>query len=76
MTVTEYVAWAKDMCEHAVEAYAYSFVTLICASGALDVDAVTAALLAALPAAFAVIKSALAYRVGDKGTASFTKRAL
>lgn len=61
------------LAENVVGAYLLTFVTLLLANGFdyLDVDALKAAGLAAIPAALAVIKGALAKQFGDPSSPSF-----
>lgn len=68
-----YVRWAKGMAERAVATYVQTFLGLVIASPGLNIDAVEAALVAAIPAALSVVKSSIAAFVGDKGTASMVK---
>lgn len=59
-----------DLVERACWTYVQSFLGLLMVSGPLDLDAVRLALVAALPAALAVIKGAGARLVGDKDSAA------
>jgi hypothetical protein len=56
--------------ERAVSTYVEAVLALVVVSGPLNLDTVEVALVSALPAAFAVIKAALASRVGRKGSAA------
>lgn len=59
-----------DVAERAVATYAQCFVGLLLVSGATNLDAISTALVAAIPAALSVVKSALASHYGEKGTAA------
>lgn len=59
-----------DTAERAIATYVEVVLGLVIVAGPLDLDKIEVALVAALPAALAVIKAALASRVGAKGTAS------
>ena len=71
--IDTYVKWAKDCAERALATYVQAALGLIIASPGLNIDTVEACLVAAIPAALSVVKSALAAFVGDKGTASLVK---
>ncbi len=61
----------RDVAERAVSTYVQAFIGLLIAGTfVLNIGSVTAAAVAALPAALSVVKSALASRVGDAGSAS------
>lgn len=59
-----------DVAERAVATYVEVVIGLLLVAGPLDLEKVEVALVAAIPAALSVIKSALASRLGEKGTAS------
>jgi hypothetical protein len=67
--------FALDLAERTVASYLFAFVTLLLASstGVLTVPILTAAAVAAVPAALEVIKGALAKFVGDPGSAGLTQ---
>lgn len=67
-------AYLIDLAERVGFTYLYAFVSLLLAdsTGVLNVDALKAAALAAIPAALAVLKGALARFVGNPETAGFT----
>ena len=68
--------WLRDTFERTVSTYLQAFVGLVLAAGvtSFDVGTVKAAAVAAVPAALAVIKAALAARVpGTISPASFGK---
>lgn len=71
--VETYVKWAKSMAERAASTYVQAFLGLLIASPGINIDAIEAALIAAIPAALSVVKSSIAAFVGDKGTASLVK---
>lgn len=56
--------------ERAIATYVEVVVGLLLVAGPLDLDKVEVALVAAIPAALAVVKAAIASRVGTKGTPS------
>lgn len=60
-----------DTAERAVATYVEVFLGLLLVAGPLDLDKVEVALVAALPAALAVVKAAIASRYGKKDSASF-----
>lgn len=67
--------WLADTAERTASTYVEALLGLLLASGigvrgAVSMAVVTKAALAAIPAAFAVVKSALASRVGSPGTAA------
>lgn len=64
--------WLKDALERTIATYLQAFVGLLIASPALNLDlgTVKALAVAALPAALAVIKAALASRVHGQSPAS------
>lgn len=64
-------AFLIDLAERVAATYLQSFIGLLLVSGALDIDTLKAAALAAVPAALAVVKGVLARKVGDPESASF-----
>jgi hypothetical protein len=52
----------RDLAERAISTYVQAFIGLLIASGVVDVAAVEAAAVAAIPAALSVVKSLLAER--------------
>lgn len=76
MTLTQYLKWIHQTVENAATAYVTSFLGLLIASPGLDMDRVEAALVAAIPAALAVVKSMLAAGFGEKGTANIVREKL
>lgn len=69
-------AWIRDTVERAVSTWAQVFLGLLIAgwSGAVDLAVIQAAAWSALPAGLAVIKAALAAKVGGTvSPASFAK---
>lgn len=59
-----------DLAERVVATYIQSFLGLLLVADAIDIGAVKAALVAAAPAALAVVKGVLAKRLGDPESAS------
>ena len=59
-----------DTAERAVATYVEVVIGLLIVAGPLDLDKIEVSLVAAIPAALAVVKAALASRVGSKGTAA------
>jgi hypothetical protein len=59
-----------DTAERALSTYVEAVLALVVVSGPLNLDTFEVALVSALPAAFAVIKAALASRFGRKGSAA------
>lgn len=59
-----------DLLERTVATYVEVVIGLLLVAGPLDLDKIEVSLVAAIPAALAVVKSALASRVGNKGDAS------
>ncbi len=59
-----------DTAERAIATYVEVVIGLLLVAGPLDLEKVEVALVAAIPAALSVIKSALASRIGEKNTAS------
>jgi hypothetical protein len=66
-------AFAINLAERVLGAYFLTFITLLLANGFdyLDVNALEAAALSAIPAALAVVKGALAKQFGSPDSASF-----
>jgi hypothetical protein len=60
-----------DAAERVVSTYVQVFLGLLIASGVTGWDAVTAALVAAIPAGLSALKAVIASRFGDPDTASF-----
>ncbi len=60
-----------DAAERVVSTYVQAFITALLLSGVTGWDAVTAALVAAIPAALSALKAVIASRFGDPDTASF-----
>lgn len=60
----------KDTAERATATYVEVVIGLLLVAGPLDLDKIEVALVAAIPAALAVVKAALASRVGAKDSAS------
>jgi hypothetical protein len=60
-----------DLAERTFFTWAEAFVGLLLVSGMTDWDTVETAMVAAIPAALAVLKGGVARYVGDKETASF-----
>lgn len=56
--------------ERAIATYVEAFLGLLIVAGPLNLEAVEVALVAALPAALAVVKAAIASRLGTKGSPS------
>lgn len=54
--------FVRDLTERAVATYAQTFLGLLIASGVVDISAVKAAAVAAIPAALSVVKSLIAER--------------
>ena len=52
----------RDLAERAISTYVQAFLGLLIASGVVDVAAIEAAAVAAIPAALSVVKSLLAER--------------
>ena len=65
-----------DVVERAVWTYLESLIGLIAVSGPLNLSTVEAAAVAALPAAIAVVKGAIAGSFGAKGSAALLPEAL
>lgn len=70
--------FVKDLAERAATTYVESFVGLLLASnvflnGSINVKAVGAAAVAALPAALSVVKSLVAKHLGDPDSASLVQ---
>lgn len=66
--------YLTDLAERVIATYLEAFVGLLLVAPALDIDAVTAALVAAIPAALSIVKGALSAFIGQKGTASALPR--
>lgn len=62
--------FVKDLLERVASTYLQCFLGLLIVAGPLNIDAISVALVSAIPATLAVLKAALASRVGEKGTAS------
>jgi hypothetical protein len=65
-----------DTAERAVATYVEVVIGLLLVSGPLDLDKVEVALVGAIPAALAVVKAALASRLGRKGSAALLPEVL
>lgn len=59
-----------DLAERTAATYAEVVIGLLLVAGPLNLDKVEVALVAAIPAALAVVKAAIASRLGEKNTAS------
>lgn len=70
-------SWLRDMIERTGATWAVGFLTLVAAGWAdkIDLDLVQSAAWAAAPAALAVVKAAVASRVGDPRTAALLPKA-
>ncbi len=66
----------RDLTERVVFTYVEVFIGLLLVAGPLDIDAIEVALVAAIPAALAVVKGALASQVGKRGTAALLPEAV
>lgn len=64
-----------DVSERAIATYIEVVIGLLLVAGPLNLDKVEVALVAAIPAALAVVKAAIASRLGEKGTASLVSPA-
>jgi hypothetical protein len=62
-----------DVAERAAWTWVETFAGLLMVSGITDWDAVTTAMVAAIPAALAVVKGGLASFTGDRESAAFGK---
>lgn len=65
-----------DTAERAVATYVEVVIGLLLVAGPLDLDKVEVALVAALPAALSVVKSAIASRYGARGDAAMLPKGL
>jgi hypothetical protein len=63
----------RDLFERVAATYVQSFIGLLMVSGNLNIDAVEAALVAAIPAALSVVKGVLARRFGDPESAALKR---
>jgi hypothetical protein len=62
--------WFRDVTERAISTYVQAFLGALLAAPMLDLSAAKAAAFAAIPAALAVLKGAVARFVGDSDNAS------
>lgn len=72
MAVT--ASYLRDLGERVVAVYLYALVTALILAPSLDADVLQAAAVAAIPAALATIKGALAHFIGNPEDASLRRK--